>query len=137
MRPIIAPLSVAVGSLVAANAFAADCAGLTSLKLPDVTITEAAAGAPASAIKVPHCRVAGVIGTEIRFSLLLPEQWNRKFVMGGGGGFVGSVQNQAQAVVNAGYATAGTDTGHQASGTTAGWALNNLERQLNYGYLAV
>ena len=42
----------------------------------------------------------------------MPDDWNHKFLMGGGGGFVGSVQNQAQFVVNAGYATVGTDTGH-------------------------
>lgn len=84
---------------------------------------------------VAHCRVAGIIGTEIKFSLLMPNAWNGKFLMGGGGGFVGSVQNQAQMVVNAGYATAGTDTGHTGGTTDATWALNNIERQVNYGYL--
>ena len=114
-----------------------DCAQLTQLKLPDVRITEAVA-VPASStgIKVAHCRVTGVIGTEIKFALLMPDDWNRKFLMGGGGGFVGSVQNQAQFVVNAGYATAGTDTGHTGGTTDATWALNNLERQVNFGYLA-
>jgi hypothetical protein len=107
--------------------------------LPDVKVTEAAAvPAPTTGpITVAHCRVAGVIGTEIRFSLLLPDEWNHKFLMGGGGGFVGSVDNQAQASVNAGYATGGTDTGHKASATQAAWALNNLERQVNFGFLAV
>ena len=78
----------------------ADCAQLTQLKLPEVTITEAVA-VPASTagIKLAHCRVTGVIGTEIKFSLLMPDEWNRKFVMGGGGGFVGTVQNQAQIVI--------------------------------------
>jgi feruloyl esterase len=115
-----------------------DCSQLTQLKLPDVKVTGAVAvPAGTGAIKVAHCRVAGVIGTEIKFSLLLPDAWNRKFLMGGGGGFVGSVQNQAQFVVNAGYATAGTDTGHQGGTTDATWALNNLERQVNYGYLGV
>jgi feruloyl esterase len=122
-----------------------DCSHLTMLKLPDVKVTEAVA-VPATAIgpiTVAHCRVAGVIGTEIKFSLLLPDTWNRKFLMGGGGGFVGSVVNQAleidfvDPVINAGYATAGTDTGHQGSAVDAGWALNNLERQVNFGYLAV
>src|SRR3954451_24709318 len=76
-----------------------DCAQLTQLRLADVKITEAVrVPAGNSAIKVAHCRVAGVIGTEIKFSLLLPDDWNRKFLMGGGGGFVGSVQNQAQLV---------------------------------------
>src|SRR2546427_5473165 len=63
--------------------------------------------------------------------------------MGGGGGFVGSVENHAldprccDPVVNIGYATVGTDTGHQGGTFEAGWALNNLERQVNFGYLAV
>ena len=116
-----------------------DCAQLTQLTLSDVRITEAVAvPAPATgAIKVAHCRVAGVIGTEIKFALLLPDAWNHKFVMGGGGGFVGSIDNQALATVNDGYATVGTDTGHQASLIDASWALNNEERKINFGYLAV
>ncbi|CAN0559764.1 unnamed protein product, partial [Laminaria digitata] len=44
-----------------------------------------------------HCLVRGTIDTEIRFELLLPVSgsWNGRFVMGGGRGFAGSVQNQA------------------------------------------
>jgi hypothetical protein len=115
-----------------------DCAQLMELELPEVKIIEAAAvAASASGITVAHCRVSGVIGTEIKFSLLMPDQWNHKFLMGGGGGFVGTVQNQAQIVVNAGYATAGTDTGHQGGVTDAAWALDNEERRINFGYLAV
>ena len=34
-------------------------------------------------------------------------------MMGGGGAFVGTIDNQASETVNAGYATVGTDTGHQ------------------------
>jgi feruloyl esterase len=115
------------------------CAQVANLKLPDVKITDATAVAAATtgAIRAAHCRVNGVIGTEIKFSLLLPDAWNEKFMMGGGGGFVGSVQNMAQTSVNAGYATVGTDTGHQGGVTDASWALNNVERRANYGHLAV
>jgi hypothetical protein len=115
------------------------CAGLTSLKLPDIKIGEAVdvPAAISGAIRAAHCRVTGVIGTEIRFSLLLPNRWNGKFMMGGGGGYVGTLDNQAKETVNAGYATAGTDTGHQGNLFDASWALNNLERQLNFGYVAV
>jgi hypothetical protein len=127
--PFIAVSAIAAG----AGASRIDCASLSALKLPDVTIRDAKVGEG----NTPHCRVTGVIGSEIRFALLLPDAWNRKFAMGGGGGFVGSVQNMAQASLASGYATVGTDTGHQASGTTAAWALNNFERQINYGYLAV
>ena len=51
-----------------------------------------------------------------------------------GGGFVGSVQNSAITTVNQGYATVGTDTGHQGGGVDASWAYNNLERRVNFGY---
>jgi feruloyl esterase len=117
----------------------AECSHLVMLKLPDVKVTDATtvAAAPGGAIRVPHCRVNGSIGSEIHFTLLLPDDWNRKFVMGGGGGFVGQIQNQAGTSINDGYATVGTDTGHQGGITQADWALNNLERQLNFGYLAV
>jgi hypothetical protein len=84
-------------------------------------------------IRAAQCRVTGVIGTEVRFSLLLPDTWNGKFMMGGGGGFVGMVDNQAKSTVNDGYATVGTDTGHQGEMFDAGWALDNLERQVNWG----
>ena len=67
--------------------------------LPDVRITAALAVADSASlsgrIKVPHCKVSGVIGTEIRFELLLPDDWNNRFFMGGGGGYVGSVSNSA------------------------------------------
>jgi feruloyl esterase len=126
---------------------ATDCAALRDLRLPDIKITEAAPVAPGErpgpggggggAVTVPHCRVTGVIGREIRFTVWLPDQWNQRFFMGGGGGFVGSVQNQAMATLNRGYATAGTDAGHQAPGVQAGWALHDLDRQVNYGHLAV
>jgi tannase/feruloyl esterase len=115
------------------------CDQAASLLLPDVKITEATpvAAATTGAIRAAHCRVAGVIGTEIKFSLLLPDAWNGKFMMGGGGGYVGTVQNQAAASVNAGYATAGTDTGHQGGLTDASWAVDNMERFVNFGYLAI
>ena len=116
-----------------------ECAGLTSLTLPDIKIGEAVAvpAATSGDIRAAHCRVTGVIGTEIRFSLLLPDTWNGKFMMGGGGGFVGMIDNQAKTTVNDGYATVGTDTGHQGEMFDASWALDNLERQVNYGYVAV
>jgi feruloyl esterase len=104
-------------------------------QLPDVTIMSVTQETQYA----PHCKVAGVVGPEIRFELLLPEKWNGKFVMGGGGGFVGSVVNVALSygAVQSGYATVGTDTGHQGHPLSASWALNNLERVVNFGHQAV
>ena len=103
--------------------------------LPDVTITSTSPVSQPTA----HCKVTGRIGPEIHFELLLPKQWNGKFVMGGGGGFVGSVMNTSLAYgsLHAGYATVGTDTGHQGHPLDASWAHNNLERLVNFGHQAV
>lgn len=112
---------------------------LRQVQLPDVTLN--AVRSVPSDLKthtVAHVSVDGTIGGNIRFELLLPEDWNGRFVMGGGGGFVGTVQNEARDSVNRGYATVGTDTGHEwTPGYMAGWAENNLEAQLDFGYLAV
>ncbi len=92
---------------------------------------------PPVVITKPFCRVLGRISTEINFELLLPQQWNGRFLMSGGGGFVGSIQNMFKDRINDGYASARTDTGHQGSGITAEWAYNNMERQINFGRLAI
>ncbi|MCY4056904.1 MAG: tannase/feruloyl esterase family alpha/beta hydrolase, partial [Gammaproteobacteria bacterium] len=79
----------------------------------------------------------------INFELLLPDDWNGRFMMGGGGAYVGSIQNQALAygagpgALERGYATVGTDTGHVSSMVDGSWALNNVERQENFGHRAV
>jgi feruloyl esterase len=143
----VLPGAILLALVVAAPATAQDtritrvavtnCAAVAALALPDVRITAASAVAPGERISVPHCKVSGVIGREIRFELLLPDSWNERFVMGGGGGFVGAIDNQALGSINAGYATVATDTGHRGDGMDATWALDNLERQVNFGHLAV
>ena len=114
---------------------------LRAVRLPDVVLESVRPVVP-DAQKKPNAaayvEVKGVIGGHIRFELLLPDAWNGRFVMGGGGGFVGTVQNAARDSVNRGYATVGTDTGHQSEiGHLAGWALDDLEAKVNFGYLAV
>ena len=114
---------------------------LRQVQLPEVvleSVKHAGAEKPKDGQPAGHLEVKGVIGEHIRFELLLPDEWNGRFVMGGGGGFVGSIQNAARGSVNKGYATVGTDTGHQDErGHMAGWALDNLEAKVNFGYLAV
>lgn len=129
-----------------------DCDALRDLRLPDIRINVTSAssgesprderlpdGVPSLSARatVPHCKVEGVIGSEIRFEVLLPDDWNGKFLMGGGGGFVGTLGYQGRFSVNRGYATAATDTGHQGDGIRARWAYRQPERQVNYGYLGV
>ena len=59
------------------------CADLTALELIDMRIGSAE-HVPAGDVPA-HCRVRGVIETEINFELLLPDDWNGRFLMGGGG----------------------------------------------------
>ncbi len=131
------------------------CAALLAAERPNVEVLSAtpmqtsarpptAAGGAGEPLRVAHCKVAGTIDGSINFELLLPSAWNGKLVMGGGGGYVGSVQNQAQGGLSAGptplergYATVGTDTGHSANGLDASWALNNRAAQENFAFRAV
>ena len=64
--------------------------------------------------------------------------WNGKFQGIGNGGFAGSISfsGLADAVKN-GDAAASTDTGHQAGGTDAAWALGHPEKIIDFGYRAV
>lgn len=108
------------------------CAEIKNINLPDVVILQASQlDEPAT-----HCKITGVIGKEINFELLLPNSWNSRYVMGGNKGFAGSFQYDKKNLTK-GYATGGTDTGHLGSDIKADWALNSIERKLNFGYLAV
>ncbi len=125
------------------------CAELKKLQLPDVTITRMESlqrdtiksdvpWIPTKYITVPFCRVTGTISKEIGFEIFVPQTWNGRFLMSGNGGFGGRFQNNLHEYVNQGYAIAATNTGHKASNDTdASWALNDMERQLNFGKLAV
>ena len=120
------------------------CDQLTTMNWSGFTMDDVAEVAT-TATEPAHCRVRGTIDAQIRFELLLPAatDWNGRFLMGGGGGYVGTVQNQAlqfagpESVLSRGFATVGTDTGHRGVGTDASWALNRPDREVNFGHRAV
>jgi feruloyl esterase len=63
------------------------------------------------------------------------EAWNGKFMGVGNGGFAGSIQglsNEMPQALRLGYATAGTDTGHQTQG--GAWAIGHPEKMIDFGY---
>ncbi len=123
------------------------CEKLKELQLADVTILTVESSAsdtiasegwiPEIMITVPFCKITGTISKEINFELFVPHQWNGRFLMAGNGGFAGRIQNNFRHYTNEGYAVGATDTGHQGSEVSAAWAFNNMERQLNFGRLAV
>ncbi len=144
-------------SLLFFNAFATpayptDCHALAQLALPDTTIVAAAPviagkftppyGAPLTELP-PFCRVSGILrptsDSVIRFEVWMPQQaWNHRFLGTGNGGFAGSIYYGALGDnLKRGFATAGTDAGHQADAQDASWAFRHPEKIIDFGYRAV
>ena len=92
-----------------------------------------------------HCDVRGVIAPEAKFAVKLPTDWNNRFYMVGGGGYAGTISHGPMNTgLQKGYATASTDTGHDAAkeplATFANPGPNNPHadrKVLDYAYLAV
>lgn len=138
----LAVLAAAVLALLALEptlTSAADCSSLASMVLKDTTITSATV-VPAMRRVPEYCKVLGSIHnlpqSTILFEVALPTKWNGKYFVAGGGGYNGTIPRLDQALIE-GYAAAGSDTGHVAVPNDVDvWALNNLDTQNNYGYLA-
>jgi feruloyl esterase len=139
--------------LGAATISAMPCEKLTDLHLDGAAITDASAVAKGPAPKtgmfgartpqadIPaHCRVQLDLKPSsdslIQMELWLPDgNWNGKFMGTGNGFFAGSIQGTAMDMPEAlrlGYATAGTDTGHQEQG--GDWAIGHPEKMIDFAY---
>lgn len=138
-----------MGAAIAAT----PCENLTGLKLTDATVTSAAVvaegpppktgmfggGAPQANLPA-YCRVQLDLQPSsdslIKMELWMPaENWNGKFMGTGNGFFAGSIQGMARDMPEAlrlGYATAGTDTGHQEQG--GDWAIGHPEKMIDFAY---
>ncbi len=135
--------------LFASAAVGENCAALASASLPATTITKAEAITTGTLV-TPYgdtltglpafCRVTGVLrpsaDSTIRFEVWLPQTgWNYKFLGSGNGGFAGNIYYGMMAgYLKRGYATAGTDTGHQAGAEDASWAYRHPEKIRDFGY---
>jgi len=130
------------------------CENLKDLQLPDASILSAESiaagpfalppGMPAKSVDVPDfCRVRGEIkpspDSHIIFEVWMPAaQWNGKFEQLGNGGLAGSINLfSLAAAMKKGYATAGTDDGHQAAPIDGSWAAGHPEKVKDFGYRAV
>ena len=137
------------------------CEGLKSMALAGMAVTAAQAVASgafappsnlppfvvgdASTYKAlpPFCRVLVTArpsaDSDIRIEVWLPAAgWNGRFRAVGNGGFAGQIAYRGLAsALGQGYATAATDTGHEASFIDAGWALGHPEKVADFGYRAV
>lgn len=132
-------------------AAATPCGGLTALRLPNNTTVDTATVVPAGPFVRPgattpanvpaFCRVAGTSrptsDSEIHYEVWMPASgWNGKFDHGGNGGYGGSLGTPAGYMLNGllrGYATAGTDMGHDARVTPgASFALGHPEKLVDW-----
>ena len=160
-------LALSVAALFAAGKASAQqwCESLASLKIPNVTITQATSirtppdldvpgtpgrfgTPPGLKVSVPFCRIAGYatptsdshIGFEVW--LPLPENWNGNYVGIGNPGFIGDIRFGGMArEVARGSAAASTDTGHSDINPTSeapdAWAIGHPEKVADWGHRAV
>ncbi|MDR3513998.1 MAG: tannase/feruloyl esterase family alpha/beta hydrolase [Caulobacteraceae bacterium] len=149
--PILAGLTLAMGTLAGPARAAGACEDLASLRLPHVSITsvQVVGATPALTPAAPAlpavCRVLGVArptaDSQIRFEVAIPENgaWNGRYLQVGNGGFAGEIPERTMAMgLAAGFAVAGTDDGHpSADGTDASWALGHPEKVVDFGYRAL
>ena len=132
---------------------AENCDAIKSMKLADTTISSAerVTSGNLSGPGIDHplqdlpafCRVTGVIrpttDSVIRFEVWLPENdWNQRFLGVGNGGFAGTIGYQGLAGnLKRGFATAGSDAGHQGQAEDASWAYEHPEKIKDFGWRAV
>jgi hypothetical protein len=142
-----------LGLLCSPTLYAANCEALSQLQLPDTTITMAeridsgdldrpGLAKPLHTLP-PFCLVAGVLrptpDSWIRFEVWLPKKdWNQRFLGVGNGGFAGSIgYTNLAGNLRRGFATAGSDAGHQGDGEDASWAFGHPEKIADFGWRAV
>lgn len=145
------PLSVArlrpaagvaiLGLLASFQAMAGDCENLRAGSLKNVAIVSAAPVAAAAGLP-EYCQVKlvakPVADSEIRIEVWLPPagQWNGKFVGTGNGGYSGALSYADMRLALArGYATAGSNTGHDGGDLLFG--AGHEEKIRDWAYRAV
>jgi feruloyl esterase len=134
---VMGPLALGAHLLAQGEGRAASGAACTVIalqhKAPRGTTVTAATIVEAKDSQPRHCQVDGrvaVPGNEVNFRIGLPENWNGKFYFGGVGGLAGRLGSIAPGLER-GYASATTDTGHDANDPT--WGANRA-KEVDYGH---
>jgi len=141
------------------------CAALSSLQLPGVTLSAVKGqrvaagpapapfpGAPAEGTLPAHCRFDAVIDRRtgvdgksygIGFAVALPDDWNGRLLMQGGGGLngrvappVGGVAAGDTPALARGFAVVTTDSGHEGAVFDASF-MRDQQAGLDFAYIAV
>lgn len=155
MKPAF--LLVLLGSTFA---LADNCDRLSTLKIPNATVTlaqDVAAGtfkgqpAPFSGADLSalyktlpaFCQVVAdakpTPDSDIKIEIWLPASaWNGKLQAIGNGGFAGLIDEMQLAfAVKSGYAATATDTGHAGSPIDAAWAMGHPEKVIDFGHRGI
>jgi len=119
------------------------CDWLNQYTTPDLVQIKAVSVKAAASVPA-YCRVVGVLKPEIAFEVSLPQRWNGRFYMIGNGGHAGeSLEDpmrvaQRNAALQAGFAFAQTNTGHDARKEPgASFVMSNPAKAIDYAYRAV
>jgi feruloyl esterase len=132
------------------------CSKLKDLRLDHTEIVSAeyhSAGRQVSLMTTPigipwfnmpaSCRVKLIIkptaDSHIESEVWMPATaWNGRLWSAGNGGLAGSIDELSMSVaLMRGYATSGTDTGHQAADQDGRWGLGHPEKLIDFGYRAI
>ena len=138
-------------SLTQANFNAAEsCSALSNLNIQDtrITLTEmvnqdsfTAPGADNVMQAPAFCRLVGVTTPAVNFEVWLPlSGWNGNYQSVGNGGMAGTISYASMAsALRRGYATASTDTGHEAGPISfdASWASGRPDLIEDFGHRAL
>jgi hypothetical protein len=118
------------------------CTSLEGKTVGAATVTAAAVVAASGEVPA-YCKVNARIDPKLNFELRLPDAWNSKLQYFGGGGYNGSIPPLVAGdllslpAIKKGFATVGSDSGHQASGLDASWALTDPTAAQLFGSLSV
>lgn len=135
--------TAALSALGSAALPAATCEDLIRLEIANTTVVSAAVEPVGGSRKLPEfCRVQAVAkpvtGSEIHIAVWLPpaSSWNGKLLGTGNGGYSSALsERDMEAALRRGYATAGSDTGHE--GGDLKFAIGHPERIDDWGWRAV
>ena len=119
-------------SAAAASMIECTVAAMQAKAPPGTTVTSGSV-VDATESLPQYCRVDGRVatpGNEVNFRLGLPASWNGKFYFVGVGGLAGTI-GSLDAGLARGYASASTDTGHEASDPNWG---SNRAKEIDYGH---
>ncbi|HUF72328.1 MAG TPA: tannase/feruloyl esterase family alpha/beta hydrolase [Gammaproteobacteria bacterium] len=122
---VIACTALSELALPELGSIAADWMPRGPAALPDREATATGTASPPIEL-AEHCRVRGRIEPAIDFEVWLPSPaaWNGRFLAVGGSDYAGTISYGRMAPrLNDGYATASTDTGHEADGF--GWLADD------------